>query len=89
MNLNDLASAILIKTQQFPSRELAKEAVMQTFKSDFPYWSYSEWNITVPFVAGKAILRIYESDVKPTINQLIIDLPALVASSSKIRSMKR
>jgi hypothetical protein len=82
MSLSDIAAVILLEHQKFTDLEKAKEAVKITFKNDFPYWSFSEWNVEVPLMVGKKILRQYKNNSPVTISQLIVDLPSLANEST-------
>ena len=86
MTVCDLAAAILVRNQQFPSAAIAKDEVIQSFKRDFPYWSYGEWNQEVPLAAGKAIMKIYESDSNVTVDQIIVELPSMVRTFNNINN---
>ena len=83
MSLNDVAAVILLKKKQFEDLLTAKEAIKETFKKEFPYWSFSDWDAPVSLPVGNVLFRIYEDSKAVSIRELIVDLPPLAESFKK------
>ena len=78
MLLSDVATVILLENGKYLHYDDAKSAVFVTFKSEFPYWSYDDWNTEVSFKVAKTIAKVYEDSPNITIKELIVDLPPIV-----------
>jgi hypothetical protein len=85
MLLNDIAAAILLQNKQFDDLHTAKDAVKETFKKEFPYWSFAEWDVEVTLPVGKTLLRVYDDSTSVTIKELIVDLPPMVDAFKQIK----
>ena len=82
MSLTDLAAVILITNQKYTDPDKAKKAIRSTFKREFPYWSFGDWNVMVPAATRNRIFKLYKGNLAVTVRQLIIELPALVKENS-------
>ena len=79
MNVSDVLAEILVESKKFRSSEEAKQAILFTFKTEYPYWSYSQWDEALPqplyHIVAKT-LRMYKS---PEIKEWIVDVPVMLA----------
>lgn len=84
MNVSDVLAEILVENKKFRNSEEAKQAILHTFKKEYPYWSYSQWDEPLPqplyHVVGKTLRTYGTSDIK----DWIIDVPVMLA---KFRGM--
>jgi hypothetical protein len=76
MTLQNVAAAILVSEKQFAELNPAREAILTSFKNEFPYWNFGDWNIDVPPAVALILLKMHEEEVI-SIKQLILDLPAI------------
>jgi hypothetical protein len=77
MTLSDVIVGILIEGKRYENRVLAHDVVFQTFRKEYPYWAYSDWNVVVsPTLARILIKHFSTKDID--IANLILDLPPLV-----------
>lgn len=83
MSLNDVAAAILLQNKKAEDLTSARDLILYTFKKEFPYWSFMDWNVEISLPVAKALLRIFEDDPTVTIKRLIVDLPPLAESFRK------
>jgi hypothetical protein len=80
MTLQDVTASILLFNHQHANFQKAKEDIFNTFKKEFPYWSFSDWNVELSLSQAKSILKINEESRGVTVKQLIEDLPALITA---------
>ena len=79
MTLTDVAAAILLEKHLFTELSKATEAVKSTFRKDFPYWRFTDWDVQISLTVSMRILRKYKKMDSPvSVRQLIIDLPQMV-----------
>lgn len=78
MKRSDLIARILIDNNIYPNTELAKEAILKTFKEEYPYWSYSDWDQPIPGELQNPMTIRTKGITNPSIKHLIIDLDAIL-----------
>jgi hypothetical protein len=77
MTLSDVVVCILIERKQFEDSSAAANEVFQTFRKEFPYWAYSDWNVAVSPLLARMLVQHF-STLETTIPDMILDLPPLV-----------
>jgi hypothetical protein len=77
MTLCDVIVGILIESKQYENRVLAQDVVFQTFRKEYPYWAYTDWNVAVSPTLAKILIKHF-STADINIANLILDLPPLV-----------
>jgi hypothetical protein len=79
MTLLEVAASILLFKKQQLNYQLAQAQVLNEFKNKFPYWSFSDWNVSICVSDFKRILAFYERSPEVSVERLIADLPGLVS----------
>jgi hypothetical protein len=79
MNASDVLAEILIENRKFRNYEEAKQAILQTFKIEYPYWSYGQWDESIPQLFYPQLIETLRNYRTIEIKDLIIDLPAMLA----------
>ena len=82
MKRSDLIAQILVNSNIYPSPEIAKEAILKTFKEEYPYWSYSDWDQQIPRELLNPMMVRTRGITNPSIKHLIIDLDSLLNQSN-------
>jgi hypothetical protein len=82
MTRSDLIAQILINNNVYPSAEIAKQAILKTFKEEYPYWSYSDWDQTIPRELLNPMMVRTKGITNPSIKHLIVDLDSLLSQSN-------
>jgi hypothetical protein len=78
MTRSDLIAQILINNKIYPTTEIAKEAILKTFKEEYPYWSYSDWDQPIPRELLNPMMVRTRNITNPSIKHLIIDLDTIL-----------
>ena len=81
MKRSDLIAQILVNNNIYPSPEIAKEAILKTFKEEYPYWSYSDWDQPIPRELLNPMMVRTRGITNPSIKHLIVDLESLLNQS--------
>lgn len=81
MKRSDLIARILIDNNIYPNVEIAKDAILKTFKEEYPYWSYSDWDQPIPRELLNPMMVRTKGITNPSIKHLIIDLDSILGES--------
>jgi hypothetical protein len=82
MTRSDLIAQILINNNLYPDIKIAKDAILKTFKEEYPYWSYSDWDQPIPRELLNPMLVRTRSITNPSIKHLIIDLDSILGKQN-------
>jgi hypothetical protein len=78
MYLEEIASHILVNSNNFPTKDVAAENVRSEFKAHFPSWNYDSWNQDVPDTIAKSIITNVGKNGSVSVRFIIKDLDTIL-----------